>query len=475
LASVPDAPGLRRETALAYGFGALVVAGLAHFLYDLPIQVTDSYGNMLWLESSWRELMVSRFGQEAFLRPFLWAELKAIYDLSGGNYYWWFRSVHVLQVLVLVVFYLLLVRPRTWIDAAVLPLGLGVLVGMHTFTGTIIEAFPINTFLTILLCCFGAALIALGPHRWWSDVVAVLLFWVAALTVESGLLVWVIFIGAALVGARGVSRAGLAALVVMLASYFVLRFALLGVGGPGLDERASGYGFSMLERADLMERFGANPLPFYAYNVAASFLSVLLSEPRAGIFALSSSISAGAPDISLIVAAIASVAVTAAIVRFAWRRRHAWIARRFEHDDRLVLLFAMVLTANAVISYPYTKDVIMSPAGAFLALAAYVAVRHAVMTGPSRPALVAPVVAVALGATLSATWAVRVSTAYITLRGTAFDARNEWAHVDEWLEDRGVPREGRPAALAQQLRDDAIMRRPPPPSIRVPYPFLFEQ
>src|SRR5439155_11181481 len=117
-----------------------------------------------------------------------------------------------------------LVRPRTWREAALVPLGLAALVSMHTFTGTIVEAFPINTFLTIVLLSFGAASLSLARYRWWNDVLAVLLFVVAALTVETGLLVGVIVIGAALTGARGVSRAGVTLVGLLLAGYFYLRF-----------------------------------------------------------------------------------------------------------------------------------------------------------------------------------------------------------------------------------------------------------
>ncbi len=32
--------------------------------------------------------------------------------------------------------------------------------------------------------------------------------------------------------------------------------------------------------------FGGNPLPFYAYNVVASALTILAGEPRDGVFEL---------------------------------------------------------------------------------------------------------------------------------------------------------------------------------------------
>src|SRR5690606_33491386 len=79
----------------------------------------------------------------------------------------------------------------------------------------------------------------------------------------------------------------------------------------------------------------------------------------------------------------ASTGITFAIAVYSWRRRREWLARRFDRDDRLVLIFGMVLVANAVISYPYTKDVIMSPAGVFFAVAAFAALRGWTSAWPS--------------------------------------------------------------------------------------------
>jgi hypothetical protein len=362
-------------------------------------------------------------------------------------------------VLGLVLLYLHLVRPRTWRDVAVVPLGLAVLIGLHTFAGTVTEAFPVNTFMTVLLCCMAAANLAFAPHRWWVDVFVLLLFVVAALTVESGLLVGVIVIGAALVGARGVSRAGLALLVVLFAGYFVLRFAVLDVGSPGLLERASGYGFQRLEPPQLIEKFGANLLGFYVYNIVTSALSVLFSEPRAGIFRLTQGIISSNPEPSMIVNVIASTCATLIVGAFAWQRRHAWLARRFERDDQLVVLFFMVLITNAVISYPYTKDTIMSPAGVFFAVAAFVASRDVLLRwsagGRAKHAL-----AVVSCAVLAGTWAIRSVGIHLNLRQAAFDVRNEWSFVEDRLEQRIDPLD---RDLLQHLRSDAIYGRPVPP------------
>src|SRR5687767_3032302 len=80
--------------AAAYAVALLAALGLAHFLLGLPIQVSDSFGNMQQLSASWGELIEVQFTRRAFLRPFLWAELKLVYELSDGNYTPWFRWTH---------------------------------------------------------------------------------------------------------------------------------------------------------------------------------------------------------------------------------------------------------------------------------------------------------------------------------------------------------------------------------------------
>ena len=452
-------PPSRAAIAAAYGAGALVVLGLALSLLAIPIQVSDSFGNMLKLSAPWSPFVVQEFTQPSYLRPFLWMQLKAVHDLSGGHYYAWFRGVHVLQAIVLVGLFLHLAAPRSWRDAAAVPLGLAVLVGHHAFTGTVNEAFPINTYMTVLLCCLAAAALALGKPRPANSALAVALFAYAALSVESGLLVFVVFAAAAVTGARGVPRAGLVALVAALAGYFALRFVVLDVGTPSLSERSSGFGFSVLDPPELARRFSDRRLGFYAYNVVASGLSVLFGEPRGGVFRLTDGFRLGAPYPSLLVTAAASTAATVLIAAFAWRRLPAWRAWQFTREDRLVLLFLALLPANAAISFPYTKDVIMSPTAAFMALAACVAARHLLMPpGVGRRGL-----ALAACLVLSVAWSARLLSLHVELRVAQHKVREEWAYIDDWIAlQRLDVSDPRARALRDTLREDALLERRPP-------------
>jgi hypothetical protein len=457
---------------LSYGYAALVAAAMGYFLWDEPVQVSDSYGNLVTAaHGTLGTLVSSEFHQRAYLRPFLWGLIRIVFDASHGNYFEWFRGWHIGQIAALIALYIRLVRPNTWSGAAAVPVGLAALIGMHTFDGTLQEAFPINTFMTILICAFAAADLALGPASapdgpalrrggLWRDVGAALIFVFAALTVESGLLIGVVFVAAYLAGARGVSRAGIALQVSLVAAYFVLRFAILQVGSPGLEERPSGFGFSSLSPDELVAQFGSRPLPFYAYNVISSWLSVFLSEPRGGTWGFVRNLLRGQPSPRAVVEVMASVLGSFLIATYIWRRRSDWRVRRFDRADQLVLVFLAVAAANAVLSYGYTKDVILSPAGAFFALALAVAARHFIESIVAMPARRAVAAMLVVGV-LSTAWSFRAVGAHLGVRSAAAALRGEWAYVDLWLERKSqVPHDPFAVALKDHLQDDAVRRHP---------------
>lgn len=458
---------------MSYGYALIVAAGLGYFLMRVPIQVTDCFSNMLALDEPFGAMMRRILEDRSYLRPGLWAALKAVYELAGGEYFYWFRLTHVVQVLVVIVLFVRLADPRSLTEVAALPLGLAALIGSHTFAWTVREAFPINTFLTIVACCAAAANVAFARHRWWTDWLAALLFAFAALTVESGLLVWVIFAGAYVVGLRGVSRRGVIVLTVMLAGYFALR-ASLGVGVPDPVEREAGFGFTRRSGEELQSMFGANPRPFYAYNVIASVLGVLFAEPRDGVWRLTRATVQGARDLPAVVNVVSSTLATVVIGWFAWTRRAAWLSRQLDRRDRIVLLFGAVLIANAAISHAYTKDVIMSPAGFFFAAALLAAASELFESLPLRRWRTAAA-AWAMIAVLSSTWAVRLVGVHAALGATAIDVREQWANVDDWMARRHMgPLDARGASLKRRLQDDAVVRFPVRPPIRDEWTVLFD-
>jgi hypothetical protein len=464
----------RRWVVVSHAYALTVAAAIGYFLMRIPIQVGDAFTALQSLQTSFGALVRDQFFQAGYLRPGLWAEMKLVHDLSGGEYFYWFRTTQVLQVTVLLALFVHVLRPRTPRDAVVVPLAVAVLIGSHTFAWTVREAYPINTFLTILLCCVAAAALSSGPARWWTSPAAVLLFAVSALTVETGLLVWVILATGYLIGWRGVSYSGVVWTTALLAGYFALRFLILANGLPGLSERDSGFGFTRYAPQEIQAMFAANPILFYAYNVLVSLATVLVAEPRNGVFDLTRGIAEGQVDPALVIGFLASTLASAVVFRYVWTRRRSWWSLSFSHEDRLVVVFFVVLLANAAMSFAYTKDVIMSPAGLLYAAAVYVAVRDLVQRPASSTAARLAVAAVVL--VLSVTWAIRSVGLHAALDRTAGSVREEWADVEQRL-----VRMGRasgvslsPTGLARQLQDDANLRHPSRPQLRDELTTLFE-
>src|SRR6185436_17068888 len=109
------------------------------------------------------------------------------------------------------------------------------------------------------------------------------------------------------------SRRGVAMVTVLLAGYLAMRFWYLGTGVPALSERSSGFGLQQLDPGELQRRFGAWPYGFYAYNVLSSILTVLFSQPRAGIWTIPAEFMRGRVAGGTIINVVSS-AVTTALV-----------------------------------------------------------------------------------------------------------------------------------------------------------------
>lgn len=461
--TVPD-PRWRRA---AYVYGIVVALGIAYMVAMIPVQVSDCLGNLLQIQhDTWTRLIVNHFWNTGFLRPLLWAQIKGAFDLADGHYWLTFKAIHAAQLVLLAGLFVRLLRIERARDFAAVPVAVAVLVGLHTFSGTVREAFPVNSFLTVLVCTFAVMNLSLSRWRWWHDALALVIYLFILLTVESGLLVVAALVMARLVGLRGVSWAGVGACLLLTLGYFYLRFGPLAVGAPGLIERSTGFGFQVLDPPELMARFGAHPAAFYAYNIVCSIITVFFAEPRAGVWHATHAIVSGGEVPSWLVINLVSSALATALVVWYGRRRVVawWRTRRIDDDDRIAMVCGTVLLANAVLSFPYTKDAIMSTGGACFAVLTFYAVREMLAVGERGilKGLGAAVVLVAL----SGTWAVRATALPHLLREQAFKVRNDWATVYPWLDAQHIELKDADARmLVEQLRREALRSPAPHPNI----------
>jgi hypothetical protein len=463
---------------VSYGVALVFSMTLGYLLLLVPIQISDSFVNIVALERPFGEVI--REGvQGGYLRPGLWGALKAVYDLSQGDLFTWYRWTQVLQVLLVLLVFVTLARPATASAALATLIALTVLIGHQSFAWTVREAFPINTFLTIVVCCGVAAVLAFGVHRWWSDVAAALLFVFASVTVETGLLVGGIFLVCYALGLRGVSWKGAAAVAVLIAAYFVFRFGFLEAATPALNEREAGFLFRRYDGREIASLFAGREAILYAYNFVASILGTLVAEPRDGVLRLTRSVLDGEPDLTMIVGVVSSTLATLVIARYVWLRRAAWRRLELQRDDQIVILFLLVLLANSAISYAYTKDVIMSPAAFFFAAAFVVACRDfidALTTGSQAIGVgrTAQAVGLAVLLVLSVTWSIRAVGLHAALTQTAYKMREQWAYVDEFIARRYSPVPPNVEALKRKLQTDAVITHPQRPELREGLTMLFE-
>ena len=440
-----------------YALAALFALALACDLLWMPIQVSDSLGEILEARQSpsVAASFADSFGTEAYLRPLRIAQIKALFDLAEGRHYWAvYRGFHAFLIVAAILLFTRALRVRTAMDFAAAAVALVVLIGLHTFRGTVQEAFPINHFLEMVVLCLVVLNLAQSRGGIWVDVGAAVTFAVGALTLESGLLVWVVAVAAWAVGWRGISVRGLALMTTLLVVYGYVRFVYLATGVPSLAERSSGYLLRMLEPEELERRFGSQPFWFYAYNVLASTGSVLFAEPRSGVFETVGAWLNDRPLRRELLLAVTSIAMTSVIV---WTAvRHLVRPRSLEDAARFIIVFAVVLVANAALSFAYTKDEIMSVAGAFYALAAFGAVRDlmAMSSGP-RPAHLA--VAALLLCALATGWSVRAAGVHYVLRSQAIKHQIDWvALVGRSHREKRPPDDPAEEQLIRRLQADGV-------------------
>ena len=140
----------RRYQRLAYGYAAAVAVLTGTFLVEIPVQLSDSFTEFTSVHGQTvGQVIAAEFYNGTYFRPFRRALIKIVYDLSAGHYHFAFRGFQALQVVMLLLLVVRMLRVRTMAALLSLPIGLAIVVGMHTFAGAILEGLPIDHFLTI--------------------------------------------------------------------------------------------------------------------------------------------------------------------------------------------------------------------------------------------------------------------------------------------------------------------------------------
>jgi len=435
-----------------YACAVVLAASVAYGLLRMPLQVHDALDEIIDAGRSpgvWASF-TSTIGATSYFRPLRIAETKVLFDLSRGHYFAAYKTFHIALVAAAFALFLGLLPIESWTDAAAALFALTVFLGLHTFLGFVREAFPINHFLEVAVLVLVAVHLSRARPRTAVDVAANVVFVLACLTVESGVLVWVAAVASRFTGRRGVSDRALVVMTALLALYGVVRFGVLATNLRAMGN-ASGYFFDRLEDAQIRERFGAGLSRFTLYNMLASIGSVLFSEPRSGVFVFFRALSLGDAPPRMWINVITSTLTTVLIVVAATRQT----ARRGPFGSA-VLIFAAVLLASAAASFAYTKDEIMSAAGVFYALVTFWAIRELLVRDMRRPAAV---LVSALLLVAGSGWAIRTIGVTHVLRTQAFTLHNDWAEIPEAMEKRGTwPSDAATRRLVITLRDESLRK-----------------
>jgi hypothetical protein len=414
-------------TRAGYGTALIATAAIGYFLLRLPLDVSE---NMLAILQAHNPLG-TLIGRAGTLRPLGWLFFRGVLDVSFGHPFEGFRLLNILSLATIFVCGVHILRVRTAQAWGVALLVVMVIIGMHPFHLSVRET-AVNHHLIVPCFLFAAVAIAVSAHRWWSDVLATLILLGALLLVEAGVLVWVAIATGWLTGLRGVSWRGVAACTALLAMYLVVYLVVLDAPSPG--SRATGFGFHMMNASEVEARFGPNPLPLYAYNVMAAAMTVLASEPRGGVFALVNQIMNGSLQSGSVLNVVTSTLTTAVMIWFVAQRWSAWRALEFTHGDRVFLIGWAVLGANAVISFSYLKEIVMTTGALAYALAVFPAFMLLIQR-LQLPALTLARAGVActLLAVVSIGWTTRAALFFVDVQVAAYASQKTWVTVDEWI------------------------------------------
>jgi hypothetical protein len=460
-AAAPPGAATIRWQNVTYAFAVVLASGLCYFLVRMPLQVSDSVALMMISQSqSAGEILANELQSTWNVRPLLQLSVNFAFEIArwSGRYFLTFKAIQIAQVLTVLILFARLLQVQSKTDFAAGSVAIVAVFGMHTFYSTVSELYPINTYLTILVCCIVALALIDGSPGLWRDVAAGGVFLFALLTLETGLLVWIIIATGFAVGFRGVSARAVAALTAGVLIYVGLKFFILESGIPNLDQVSTSFGFRFYNQQEVLDAFSDRRLVFYTANVISSITTLFLAEPRAGLWQFTRAVVTDHPvSLSMLLNVVTSTASSIVLFWYIWTRRRAWRCVEFERYDRFVIVFLAVAVVNAAISFPYTKDAIVSPAGMLLPLAMFSAVRaalHYLRDVTQRSAVVLASCALCL---LSAGWAVRAAALPFGLFRTAYYYQQQWVDIDQWIvHQRLTHYTAEQRATIHELRDAAL-------------------
>ena len=389
---------------------------------------------------SWHEFFSDVLTKSVEYRPLLDVGTRVAYRIIGLN-------LGTYKFIVLVEFALVLLALAALFHASGWPrviastIALSVAAGLHT--SQILFLFvPLNAYAASLLIVLAVALLALTPQAKRFEWVILPLTLVALLWLEIGVFIIPLVAVAWVMKAPGTTWRSAAGAGLGLAIYLIARLGF-SPGGVPLDSPETGLGFSTISADDSYKLFENARWLLWLYNVGANFLTVVVSEPRAGRFQFVQALMGGSVPFWMWLHVLSSV-VTTMVVAVAVRGIRARPQR-----DQIIAAFGVVLAVGgSVLGFLYTRDRIGLPVGFGYAMLVYVALSGLLERGTPRWQTIPIGVLVAA---LGVCWLIRTGERYVALRDTA------WEYHLEWERD-GVAEVAAQNPIVASLRASALER-----------------
>jgi hypothetical protein len=313
-----------------------------------------------------------------------------------------------------------------------------------------------------MVCVLLAVALAARAATRYFDWVFGLLALVAMFGLELGALIVPLTIALWWFGAPGVGGRGVLGAIAGAAVYVVVRLTFAEYSGESLYAD-TGFVFQTLDAASLRTRFGESPWLLWAYNIGSTFLTIVASEPREGVFSFVESLLARDMEswrwFHVGLSALTTLVIAGGLVRgWPWGER----------DRLLVVAGCTLLAFGSALGFLYTRDRIGLAGGIGYALLLYVAMASWLAPAAARSQRT---VVRAVMALVAAAWVIRSGETFFQLRDLAWDYRTEWT---ERFEELGARQEQ--TVLLQQLRRAALAETPADPRRDPAWTyFLFER
>ena len=443
---------------------ALAYVGLfAIAFFKIPWSLGDTYSHLEPALSPWRDAFVNAFtarGRE--YRPLFTLGIKVAYE-AVGTWLPFYQTLVLVSFAALLTLVVYLCRPvgreRAWAACV----AISCVCGLHT-SRIVFGFWPLNHYAAVMVAILLAIALALSPRTRPYDWVFGLLMLVATLSLEFGVLIIPVVITLWWFGAPGVSRRGVAAMLAAAAVYLTIRFTFGDHSGDTTLWADSGFGFQNLNADALRARFGSTPWILWIYNVVATTLTVMFSEPRDGAYSFIESLLARDME-PWQWFQVGSSALTTLIIAVGLVKGRPWLER-----DRLLIVAGLsLLVFGSALSFVYTRDRLGLAGGIGYALLLYVACSALLEEKPAQPSVASASLgrrssqseggrrkfAVGIVTVVAALWVVRSAETWFQLRDTAWDYHVEW--TDRFVELGGTRNS---TGLMNELKTAALARTP---------------